>query len=149
MSVATPEPSVSTSSVTPRFVPATIGRPGRVQTVLVTCPSWCVVDHAENREVAVEDITHYGPGAFVQVPTMDDDLTSLHEMYVNIISDPASEDPRMRAAHLVVSNGGPHDAHLTDAQGEGLADELVRMATDIRAALRTCREANQAAGAAL
>jgi hypothetical protein len=123
-------------------VPASVGRPGRVQTIHIECPSWCIVDHVENREVAVEDITHYGPGAFVQVPTMDDDLTARHELYVNIMSDPVSDDPRMRAAHLVVSNASPDDAHLTEAQSEELADELVRMAKDIRAALRVCRAAN-------
>ncbi|MFL4904858.1 DUF6907 domain-containing protein [Streptomyces sp. MMS24-I2-30] len=128
----------------PRLVPASIGRPGRVQTVYVSCPSWCVVDHVENREVAVEDVTHYGPGSFVQVPTMLDDSVAVHEWYVNVISDPAHEDARMRAAHLVVSNAGPDDAHLSEAQALELAGELERMAGEIRQALRVCRAANEA-----
>ncbi|WP_408997670.1 DUF6907 domain-containing protein [Streptomyces scabiei] len=139
MSVASPEPAVSAA---PRLVPASIGRPGRVQTAWITCPTWCTVDHVENREVALEDVTHYGPGPFVQVPTLLDDSTAVHEWYVNITSDPASDDPRMRAAHLVVSAASPDDAHLTEEQGEELASELIRMGTEIRQALRTCRAAN-------
>lgn len=51
----------------------------------------------------------------------------------------------MRASHLVVANGSPEDAHLTEAQGEELAAELERVAGEIRQALRTCRLANQIA----
>ncbi|MER5843222.1 hypothetical protein ABT099_23580 [Streptomyces prasinus] len=148
MSTLLPSPvSVSASSVTagvaPRLVPASIGRPGNVQTVWIQCPSWCHVDHAEVREVAVEDITHYGPGGGLQVPDMGDDSTAVHEWYVNLTADPASSDPRMRAAHLVVADGASaNDAHLTDEQAEELADELERMAADVRAALAVCRAAN-------
>ncbi|MFF0166773.1 DUF6907 domain-containing protein [Streptomyces prasinus] len=131
----------------PRLVPASIGRPGNVQTVWIQCPTdWCHVDHAEVREVAVEDITHYGPGGGIQVPDMSDDSTAVLEWYVNLTADPASQDPRMRAAHLVVADGtSANDAHLTEAQGEELAVELERMAADIRQALRTCRLTNEAA----
>ena len=141
-STASVSASPVTAGVVPRLVAASIGRPGRVQTVYIECPTWCHVDHLENREVAVEDITHYGPGGGLQVPTMLNDDYAVHEWYVNIISDPADADPRMRAAHLVVANGSPNDAHLTDEQGEELAVELERMAADIRAALAVCRTAN-------
>jgi hypothetical protein len=135
-------PVTSSAAVGHRLVPASIGRPGRVQTAWIPCPSWCVVSHVENREVALEDVTHYGPGSFVQVPSMLDDSSSVHEWYVNITSDPASGDARMRAAHLVVSSASPDDAHLTEAQGEELAAELERMAAEIRQALAVCRAAN-------
>jgi hypothetical protein len=122
------------------LVPASIGRPGRVQTVHVPCPSWCHVDHVENREVAVEDITHYGPGGGVQVPDMSDDSTAVLEWYVNIIADPAASDPRLRAAHLVVADGASaNDAHLSEEQAEELAGDLERLAADIRRALAVCR----------
>ena len=140
--------AISTPAVRPGFgwVPATIGRPDSTQTVLVECPTaWCTVDHLEIREVAVEDITHYGPGTFFGVPDMSDDSTDMHEMYVNITADPAHGDPRMRAAHLVVANGHPEDAHLTVEQGYELADALVRTAAEIRQALRTCERSNQLA----
>lgn len=142
------KPVTSAVSPTRSLVPALIGRPGRAQVIHIECPtSWCRVNHAENREVAVEDITHYGPGTSLTVGSMFDDATAVHEWYVNITSDPAHEDSRMRAAHLVVSNAGPDDAHLADAQGEELADELERVAMEIRQALRICRQANQAAAA--
>lgn len=132
------------------WVPATIGLPGHTQTVLIECPTaWCTVNHAEVREVAVEDITHYGPGSWFGIPSMLDDATAAHEMYVNVTSDPASADPRMRAAHLVVANGSPNDAHLTDEQGEELACELERVAGEIRQALAVCRASNGSAVEAL
>lgn len=125
------------------LVPASIGRPGNVQTVWVQCPRvWCRVNHVENREVAVEDITHYGPGTGMQVPTMTDDTTAVFEWYVNITSDPASEDPRMRAAHLIVADGSADDAHLDDAQAVEFIAELRRLADDVEAALVTVRAAN-------
>lgn len=142
MTLADERTTAAATLVTPRLVPASIGRPGCVQTVYIECPAWCVVDHAENREVAIEDITHYGPGAFVQVPSMLDDSTTVHEWYVNITADPASSDPRMRNAHLVVSNAGPDDAHLTEEQAEELAGELERMAAEVRASLAVCRSAS-------
>ena len=148
MTVATPETNGPVSeadpSTSPRFVLASVGRPGRVARIMIECPTWCVVDHVENRVVAVEDFTHYGPGTFAGTPTMDDDTTDLHELYVNITSDPASDDPRMRASHLVVSNASASDAHVTDAQGEELASELERMAAEIRQALLVCRQATAA-----
>ena len=152
MSTVLPAPAASReASVTPelpaghRLVPALIGRPGRAQLVHLPCPTaWCTVNHAEIREVAVEDVTHYGPGAWFLVPTMLDDSTAAHEMYVNLTSDPAHEDPRMQAAHLVVANGSPEDAHLTEEQVEELAAELERVASEIRRALALCRASNVA-----
>jgi len=72
----------------------------------------------------------------------------VHEVYVNVTSDPASEDARMRAAHLVVSTAGPEDAHLTDTQGEELANELERVAAEIRQALAVCQSSTSALAAA-
>lgn len=155
MTVATPAQIAPEASVTlpvspaPRLVPATIGRPGRTQTVWIECPTaWCTVNHVENREVAVEDVTHYGPGGSLQVLTLLDDESSCHEWYVNLTSDPAHEDPRMRAAHLVVSNASAVDAHLTPDMGDDLADLLDRLAGDVRRAVRVARLANQSAIAA-
>ncbi|MHC3450807.1 DUF6907 domain-containing protein [Streptomyces prasinus] len=143
MTVVDEHATAPATPVTSRLVPASIGRPGRVQTVHLACPAWCHVDHVEVREVAVEDVTHYGPGGGLQVPDMSDDSAAVLEWYVNLISDPASADPRMRAAHLVVADGASaNDAHLTEAQGEELADQLERLAADIRAALAVCRMAN-------
>lgn len=129
-----------------RLVPASIGRPGNVQTVYIQCPTWCHVDHVEVREIAVEDITHYGPGGGLQIADMSDDLTSLIDLYVNIISDPAAAEPGMRAAHLVVANAGPHDAHLSDAQASELVANLRRLADDVEQAQQVVRAANRGEG---
>ncbi|MFI8303704.1 DUF6907 domain-containing protein [Streptomyces sp. NPDC085927] len=138
-----PSPNVSPLPTGSRLVPASIGRPGRVQTVYISCPVWCHVDHAEVREVAVEDVTHYGPGGGIQVPDMGDDSTAVLEWYVNLMADPVASDPRMRAAHLVVADGASaNDAHLTNEQAEELANELERLAADIRSSLQICRASN-------
>lgn len=126
------------------LVPASIGQPGSVQTVWIQCPrAWCNVDHVENREVAVEDITHYGPAAFVQIADMSDDLMSVHELYVNITADPGASDPRLRAAHLVVADGATaNDAHLSDAQAVEFIADLRRLADQVERALEIVHAAN-------
>lgn len=95
--------------------------------------------------MALEDVTHYGPGGGLQVLTMLDGATSGHEWYVNLTSDPVHEDPRMRAAHLVVSNATAVDAHLTADMGDEFADLLESLAADVRRAVRVARAANLAA----
>lgn len=126
------------ASVTPRLVPASIGRPGSVQRVWIPCADWCVLDHAEDRQVAVEDVSHRGTVAFAQVPTMGDDAYSVFELYSQLYSDPASEDPRMRAAAVVVTDGS-NDAYLTPDMADEFADGLVAFAEQVRALARTAR----------
>ncbi|MEU9470457.1 hypothetical protein AB0D78_28335 [Streptomyces avermitilis] len=133
----TPSPA---ASVTPRLVPASIGRPGRVQTVHVSCPAWCVLDHLDERVVAVEDISHRGQVDHVEVPTMGDDLYSVFEVYSQLFSDPISEDPRMREASVVVTDGS-NDAYLTPDMADVFADSLVAFAEQVRVLARTARGA--------
>jgi hypothetical protein len=145
MTLAIPAPAVATSapaaSVTSRLVPASIGRPGRVQTIAIPCPAWCVLDHLDERQVAVEDVSHRGAPDHVQVATMGDDLYSVFEIYAQLYSDPANEDPRMRAAAVVVTDGS-NDAYLTPEMADKLADGLISFATQIRNQARTARSAS-------
>jgi hypothetical protein len=131
-------------SPAPRLVPARIGRPGRVQTVHVACEPWCVLDHLDERQVAVEDISHRGAPDCVQVSTMTDDFYSAFEMYAQLYSDPASEDPRMRVAAVVVTDGS-RDAYQTPEMADETADELIAFAMRLKEMAAVARLANQTA----
>lgn len=140
-----PAPSAAASvtlppSPAPRLVPASIGRLGRVQTAWVPCPDWCVVDHAVDRQVAVEDVSHRGAVDFVQVSTMGGTLYSVFELYCQLHSDPASDDPRMRVASVVVTDGS-NDAYQTPDMADEFADSLIAFAQHVRALARTARAA--------
>lgn len=130
----------------PRLVPATIGRPGRTQTVHIPCASWCVIDHAADRQVAIEDISHRGSVDFAQVPTLLDDDYSAFEIYAQLYSDPAADDPRLRVAAVVVTDGS-NDAYLTPDMADEAADDLITFAMKVKASARVARLAIHAAAA--
>lgn len=138
--------AVEPSAVSPgyRLVPASVGRPGRVQTAHIPCPSWCVLDHAAERVVALEDVSHRGDVHFAQVPTMGDDFYSAFEVYSQLYSDPASDDPRMRVAAVAVTDGS-RDAYLTPDMADETADGLIAFALRMKEAARVARAANEAA----
>ena len=144
-----PAPSAA-ASVTPavspgfRFVPASIGRPDRVQVVQVLCPDFCVLDHLADRQPAVEDVAHRGGVDHVQVPTMGDDLYSAFELYCQLYADPVSDDPRMRVAAVSVTDGS-NDAYLTPDMADETADELIAFAMRMKGAARMARAAIDAA----
>lgn len=127
---------------TPRLVAALIGRPSRTQTVFVECPSYCTEPHAVEPEIAVEDITHASETFGVQVPTMFDPDSVALELFARVHADPAHEDERMRAAHILVGDGSPEDAYLTLAMADELAGDLIAFAAQIRAAAHTAQTAN-------
>ena len=146
MSVASPESAVAVPVATPlpRLVPASIGRPGRVQVVHIACDDWCVLDHAAERVVALEDVTHRGDVDHVQVPTMGDDLYSAFELYCQLYADPVSDDPRMRVAAVSVTDGS-NDAYLTPDMADETADELIAFAMRMKGAAQLARAAIEAA----
>jgi len=136
--------AVADAIVQPRLVPAKVGRTGHVQTIHIECPAdWCVVDHMD-RQTCLEDVMHYSDADIVQVPTLTDDDTAHSEMYANISSDPSASDPRLRAAHLVVNDGGRDDAYLTPDLADELADDLIAFAAQIRHKARQVRLYNKA-----
>lgn len=144
-----PVPSAAVSATLPaasgsRFVPASIGRPGRVQVVHLPCPTWCVLDHVADRQPAVEDVSHRGAVDHVQVPTMGDDLYSTFELYSQLYADPVSDDPRMRVAAVAVTDGSS-DAYLTPDMADETADELIAFAMRMKGAARMARAAIEAA----
>jgi hypothetical protein len=150
MTVAIPAPIAPEASVTPavspgfRLVPVSVGRPGRVQVAHLPCPTWCVLDHLAERIVAVEDISHRGDVDHVQVPTMGDALYSAFELYTQLYSDPASEDPRMQIAAVVVTDGS-RDAYLAPDMADEMADELIAFAMQVKETAGIARLASESA----
>jgi len=139
MSVASPESVVvSAATPSPRFVPASIGRPGRVQVAQILDPNFCVLDHAAERVVAIEDVSHRGTPDCVQVPTMTDDLYSAFELYSQLYSDPTANDPRLRVAAVTVTDGS-REAYLTPDMTDETADELIAFAMRMKEMARVAR----------
>ncbi|SDN81220.1 DUF6907 domain-containing protein [Streptomyces wuyuanensis] len=143
-----PEQAADAISAQTRLVPAKVGQSGRVQTVYIECPTWCVVDHAD-RVNYLEDVMHYSDFDVVQVATRTDDDLAHSAMMLNISSDPAAREPWRRSAHLVVNTtGSASDAYLTPALAEELADDLIAFAAQLRHKARQVRLLNQAEGQA-
>jgi hypothetical protein len=116
--------------------------------VHIPCPEWCIVDHVELHEVAVEDISHWAQMFGVQIASMVDESAAHIELFARVNSDPAHEDPRMRAAHVLIGTGAPFDAYQTPDMADEAADELITFAMQMKAAARIARLANQDAIAA-
>jgi hypothetical protein len=152
MSVASPESAVSaampaTSVTLPpghRLVPASIGRPGRVQTLAIPCPAWCVEDHVGEPVRNVEDIMHRGDQselciqsvAFAPIP---------HQLYAYLASDPVAADPRLQATYIAVDNADASSmAFLTPEMAEVVAENAIRFAAEVLRLARMAREANMA-----
>lgn len=124
------------------LVPAKIGRLNATSTIIyIECPTtWCTVDHVAEPVVSVEDIAHEGDDFGTVVPSVIDGYSEI-QMYARIYSDPASEDPRMRDAHLLVGNGTGPDAQMTPDQAEQWVDEVISFAAKVRNTIRVCRSA--------
>lgn len=126
-----------------RLAPARIGRKGRMQTVYLQCPTWCTENHVENWNNDLEDVNHYGDMGGVAVPTMERDFAQF-EWYARIASDPIAAEPSLRAAHVLIGDGGADEARLTPDMADEVADEIISFASEIRSAARTARLHNAA-----
>lgn len=124
-------------------MPALVGRPGRQQLIQLPCPAWCIIDHVALHERAVEDISHMSSMFGAQVESMADPGTTHIQLFARINSDPAHEDPRMRAAHVLVGDGSPVDAFLTPDATDEAADELIAFAMEMKELANRARLANQ------
>jgi len=78
---------------------------------------------------------------------MGDDLYSAFEVYSQLYSDPASDDPRMRVAAVVVTDGS-RDAYQTPDMADETADELIAFAMRMKEAASIAREAIRVADSA-
>lgn len=145
MSTTVQPAAIPAAQTSPRLAPALVGRPGHQQRVWVDCPNWCIVDHVELHEFAIEDITHWSKLFGLQVASMLDPDTAHCEMFARINSDPAHEDPRMQAAHVLVGNGSAEDAFLAPDMADEAGDDLIAFGMRLKEAARVARSANNLA----
>ncbi|WP_327654786.1 DUF6907 domain-containing protein [Streptomyces sp. NBC_00483] len=130
-----------------RLVPALIGTRSAHQLAYIECANWCTEDHTEYPYM-LDDIAHQGDEAHVSVPSFDNAFGVAHCLNARLYSDPASSDPRMRAAHILADDDTPLQAHLTEEMADQLADDFAAFAAHLRRLARSARLANQTAGGA-
>lgn len=125
------------------FAPAAIGRSGETaQIVGILCPDFCTEDHIAARQVAVEDIVHSSETSHLGIRSLLSGGIEL-ELYATINSDPASHDPRLRQAHLVIDDGSDLAIQTVD-DAEETVRQLLALAADLQGKIRTARLHNQA-----
>lgn len=131
------------SAVKPRhrLVPALIGTWKSAHVVPIECPQWCVEDHTAEPAL-FEDVTHTSKSEDVGISSFlkpNGDLL----MYAMLQADPASDDPRLRQAHIGIETGDMPDYH-TPEMAEAFADDLIAFALQLRGLARTARLHNAA-----
>jgi hypothetical protein len=126
------------------LAPLAVGAPGDSQQVVyIECPDWCTDDHVENFVHFLEDVDHKGDEFSVAIPSFWNDSTAAYQLTAALSSDPLSSDPHMRDAHIVMGDSGSVDAYMTPDAADSVADDLIKMASQLRAAARTARLHNQ------
>ncbi|MPY47111.1 DUF6907 domain-containing protein [Streptomyces acidicola] len=119
MSVLHSESAVSAAPAAPsvspdfRLVPALIGREGSARHVWIEDPAWCTQDHANDRQVAVEDIWHSGPDVDIELPHRDG--TELLA-YFRMGLDPYSSEEDKRRPFIFAEDGTTANGYYMDPQ---------------------------------
>jgi hypothetical protein len=130
-----------------RFVPAKVGRSNATSViVLIEDPMWCTEDHLGEPVRDVSDVMHRGEPDGLSVPSFAF-APYPHQLYAQIESDPVATDPRLKAAHVMIEDGGGNNqAVLTPEMVDALADEVISFASYLRSLARQVRQANQVTG---
>ncbi|MFF9624251.1 DUF6907 domain-containing protein [Streptomyces griseosporeus] len=127
------------------LAPAAIGRSDQApQIVGVYCADFCTEDHIADRQIAVEDIVHSSATAHIGIRSFLGGRLAV-ELYATIKQDPASDDPRLRQAHIVFDDGGD-DAHQTVDEAEETVRQILAWVADVQSKIRTARLHNAANG---
>jgi hypothetical protein len=146
--------TVQPSNVTPfpaiapghHLAPVAIGTPGPTQKIVfVPCPDWCEANHVSSWVNFLDDLDHTGSEFAVHVHSFFNDNSPAYTMTAAIGCDPMSNDPRLRAAHVIVGDEGSVDAYLTPDMADEVAADLEKLAAKLRDSARTARLHNQAA----
>jgi hypothetical protein len=106
-----------------RLVPASLNG----QIVHVSCPDWCVVNHAADDPNHIEDIDHKSEQVSLSAP-VGGHMESVLEAWLSAF--PFSEGGEARLALDVTGGGNP--AGLSAAEAVAFADQLVAHAAVIR-----------------
>ncbi|MCW7941647.1 hypothetical protein AAW14_06275 [Streptomyces hygroscopicus] len=117
--------------------------------IYIECPTWCIVDHVSEKEVAVEDIVHSSYDALGSENTASVTVGSFlskgitFEMYASLKAETSGNDPRLQRAHITLDDGGGDDAFLTEDMAEEVADRMANFAIELRRLAGIARQANQ------
>jgi hypothetical protein len=128
-----------------RLVPALIGTRKSSNTAWIPCPTWCIENHLD-APTMFEDITHTSKSEDVGISSFLKQDGSLL-MYAMLQADPASDDPRLRQAHIGIETGDMPDYH-TPEMAEAFADDLIAFALQLRGLAATARLHNEHAAVA-
>lgn len=129
-----------------QLVPALIGKPEASIFTPIECPTtWCTEDHVDEHVRNIEDVMHIGQAANLRVPSFAPGTATPISLHAEVQSDPVAADPRLRAAHIVIQDGGGSTyCHLDEDMTDSVADQLVAFASELRQKARTARLHNQA-----
>jgi hypothetical protein len=120
-----------------RLVPTLIGRPGNEATVWIECPEWCTLDHANDRQIALEDVWHSGEFVDLELPHRGG--TELLA-YFRLGLDPYSRDADKRRTFVYAEDGTtPSGYYMEPDHLDAAADRLEVTAAQLRALARAAR----------
>jgi hypothetical protein len=126
------------------LAPVAIGAPGSQQKIVfIECVDFCRTNHVAEWVHFIEDIDHTGEEFAVHVPSFFSDGKPAYTLTAAVGSDPMSNDPQLRAAHIIVGDDGSVDAYLTPDMANATASDLRKLADKLDEAARTARLHNQ------
>lgn len=113
--------------------------------VPIACPAaWCAEDHAGEDSRHLDDVDHAGANVDLLVPDFFGEEDQLFA-YAHLGQDLYSADPKMRAAHIRVEDGGGEASYLTPNQSDTFAGNLDTFGSEIRALAQVARSSTDAA----
>ncbi|MFH8799674.1 DUF6907 domain-containing protein [Streptomyces sp. NPDC017936] len=122
-----------------RLVPTLIGRPSdpNPATVWIECPTWCTLEHANDRQIAIEDVWHSGD--FVDLVLPHRDGTELLA-YFRLGLDPYSSDADKRRTFVYGEDGeGVHGRYMDPDHIDEMCDRMQAAMEQLRALARAAR----------
>jgi len=142
LGAVTPFPAITPGH---HLAPVALGAPGPDQKIVfVPCPDWCTTNHISEWVHFLEDLDHTGDPFAVEIGSFFNGDKPVYALNTAIGCDPMSNDPQMRAAHVVVGDEGSVDAYLTPDMADDTAAGLERLAAKLRENARTARLHNAA-----
>ena len=119
-------PTVTPPSSSPCLVAAVV----RGQRIAVPCPSWCVVDHAAENVISLDDFSHDGAPISLRVPVRG---AAERVLIARLSQWPFASDEAGRAAYLRLEGTDDGEvANLPTSAALAFADQLVAHAEGIR-----------------
>ncbi|MFF6847098.1 DUF6907 domain-containing protein [Streptomyces antimycoticus] len=126
-SAAAVTPTTPPPSASPRLVAAVVCG----QRIALPCPQWCVIDHASENVINLDDFSHDGAPISLRVP-----VTGAAErvLIARLSQWPFASDEAGRAAYLRLEGTDDGEvANLPTSAALAFADQLVAHAEGIRA----------------